>query len=102
MDQVTLTHIEHQIAELQRQAEALRTTTDDPQLPAAWRKLVKGQGWYRYLQLPPAQHELALIDGWEPLHLRQQRMPDHQARALARAHSGVALVRATEQRHGIH
>lgn len=102
MDQVTLAHIEHQIAELQRQAEALRTTTDDPQLPAAWRKLVKGQGWYRYLELKPAQHELFQRDGWEPLHLRQQRMADVKARALARAHSGLALVRATEQHHGIH
>jgi hypothetical protein len=54
------------------------------------------------LELPPAQHELALIDGWEPLHLRQHRMDDHQARALARDHKGVALVRATEQHHGIH
>jgi hypothetical protein len=101
MDQVTLTHIEHQIAELQRQAEALRTTTDDPQLPAAWRKLDKGAGWYRYLQLPPAQHELALMDGWEPLHHRQQAMAEVKARALARAHRGVALVRATEEHHGI-
>jgi hypothetical protein len=102
MDQVTLTHIEHQIAELQRQAEALRTTTDDPRLPAAWRKLQAGADWYRFVQLTPAQGELFRQDGWEPLYLRQQRMPDHQARALARAHSGVALVRATEQRHGIH
>jgi hypothetical protein len=99
---MNITTLESQIAELQRQAEALRTTTDDPRLPAAWRKLVKGQGWYRYLELPPAQHELALIDGWEPLHLRQHRMADHQARALARDHKGVALVRATEQHHGIH
>jgi hypothetical protein len=97
-----LAYIEHQIAELQRQAEALRTTTDDPQLPAAWRKLVKGQGWHRYLQLPPAQHELALMDGWEPLHLRQHRMADAKARALVRAHQGAALVRAVEAHHGIH
>lgn len=97
-----LTHIEHQIQALQRQAEELRTTMDDPQLPAAWRKLDKGADWYRYLQLPPAQHELALLDGWEPLHRRQQRMPDLKARALARSHSGVSLVRATEAHHGIH
>jgi hypothetical protein len=99
---MNITTLESQIAELQRKAEALRTTTDDPRLPAAWRKLVKGHGWYRYLELPPAQHELALIDDWEPLHLRQHRMADHQARALARDHKGVALVRATEQHHGIH
>jgi len=42
------------------------------------------------------------MDGWEPLHLRQHRMAEVKARALARAHRGVALVRATEAHHGIH
>lgn len=101
MDQ-ELRAVESQIAELQRQAEEMRTTMDDPQLPAAWRKKERGATWYRYLQLSPKQGELFRLDGWEPLYRRQQRMADVKARALARAHRGVALVRATEQHHGIH
>jgi hypothetical protein len=46
--------------------------------------------------------EQAIIALKAALHLRQHRMADHQARALARDHKGVALVRATEQHHGIH
>ena len=99
---MSLSALESQIAELQRKAEAMRTTMDDPQLPAAWRKLERGQNWYRYLQLPAHQHELFKQDGWEPLYRRQQRMAELKARALARDHKGVALVRATEQHHGIH
>jgi len=62
----------------------------------------RGNNWYRYLQLTPAQGELFKQDGWEPLYRRQQRMAEVKARALARDHRGVALVRATEQHHGIH
>jgi hypothetical protein len=97
-----LTHIEHQIAELQRQAEDIRASLDAAEVPAVWRKLQQGSDWYRYLSLPPAQHELFKRDGWEPLYRRQQRMAEVKARALARAHRGVALVRATEAHHGIH
>ncbi len=97
-----LNTLEHQIAELQRQAEDIRASLDAAEVPAVWRKLEKGHDWYRYLSLPPAQHELFKRDGWEPLYRRQQRMAEVKARALARAHRGVALVRATEQHHGIH
>ena len=97
-----LSSIQAQIDELQRKAVELRTSMDDPELPAAWRKLEKGADWYRYLQLPPHQHHLFKADGWEPLYRRQQRMAELKARALARDHKGVALVRATEAHHGIH
>jgi hypothetical protein len=99
---MNLTALETQIAELQRKAEEMRTTVNDPQLPAAWRKMERGNNWYRYLQLSPSQGELFKADGWEPLYRRQQRMAELKARALARDHKGVALVRATEQHHGIH
>jgi hypothetical protein len=98
---MNLTALETQIAELQRKAEELRTM-DDHEVPAAWRKMERGQNWYRYLQLSPSQGELFKADGWEPLYQRQQRMAELKARALARDHKGVALVRATEQHHGIH
>jgi hypothetical protein len=98
---MNLTALETQIAELQRKAEELRTM-DDHEVPAAWRKMERGQNWYRYLQLSPSQGELFKADGWEPLYRRQQRMAELKARALARDHKGVALVRATEQHHGIH
>lgn len=97
-----LSHIEEQIQALQQQAEAMRTRLDDPEIPAAWRKLANGADWYRYLQLQPHQHELFRQDGWEPLYRRQQAMDACKARALARAHRGVALVRETERHHGIH
>ena len=96
---MTLNDLESQIQRLQQQAESLR---DDTEMPAAWRKKERGADWYRYLQLPAHQHELFLLDGWEPLYRRQQAMAEAQARALARAHRGVALVRATEAEHGIH
>lgn len=80
----------------------MRTSLDDPELPAAWRKLANGSDWYRYLQLQPHQHELFRSDGWEPLYRRQRAMEGIKARALARAHRGVALVRETERHHGIH
>jgi hypothetical protein len=96
-----LSSIQAQIDELQRKALELRTTMDDPELPAAWRKLQAGAKWYRFVQLTPAQGELFRQDGWEPLYRRQQRMAELKARALARAHRGVALVRATETHHGI-
>lgn len=99
---MNLSHIEKEIQRLQQQAEALRTTTDDPELPAVWRKLEKGADWYKYLHLQPHQHELFRRDGWEPLYRRQKAMAEAKARALARAHRGVALVRATEAHHGIH
>lgn len=98
---MNLTALESQIAELQRKADAMRTM-DDHELPAAWRKKERGHNWYRYLQLSPSQGELFKADGWEPLYQRQQRMAELKARALARDHKGVALVRATEQHHGIH
>ena len=99
---MSLSALESQIAELQRKAEEMRTRMDDPELPAAWRKLQAGATWYRYLQLTPEQGELFKRDGWEPLYRRQQRMAEVKARALAREHRGVALVRATEAHHGIH
>jgi len=99
---MSLSALESQIAELQRKAEEMRTSINDPQLPAAWRKMERGQNWYRYLQLSPSQGELFRQDGWEPLYRRQQRMAEVKARALARAYRGTALVRATEQHHGIH
>ena len=98
---MNITTLESQIAELQRQADAMRAM-DDHELPAAWRKKERGQNWYRYLQLSPSQGELFKADGWEPLYRRQQRMAELKARALARDHKGVALVRATEAHHGIH
>ena len=96
-----LLHLEEQIQWLQQQAEAMRARLDDPELPAAWRKLASGADWYRYLQLQPQQHELFRADGWEPLYRRQQAMDGCKASALARAHRGVALVRAVEVHHGI-
>jgi hypothetical protein len=99
---MNLNALESQIKTLQQRAEALRTTLDNSDMPAAWRKLEKGGDWYRYLQIPPHQHELFKSDGWEPLFRRQQAMAELKARALARAHRGVALVRATEEHHGIH
>jgi len=98
---MNLTALETQIAELQRKAEEMRAV-DDHEVPAAWRKMERGQNWYRYLQLSPSQGELFKADGWEPLYRRQQRMAELKARALVRDHKGVALVRATEQHHGIH
>jgi hypothetical protein len=98
---MNLTALETQIAELQRKAEEMRAV-DDHEVPASWRKMERGQNWYRYLQLSPSQGELFKADGWEPLYQRQQRMAELKARALARDHKGVALVRATEQHHGIH
>jgi hypothetical protein len=97
---MSLEQIQQQIQALQQQAESLRL--DDHNQPAAWRKRMAGQGWYRYLELPAHQHELFRADGWEPLHKRQQAMDDAKARALAREHRGVALVRAVEAGHGIH
>lgn len=97
---MSLHDIQQQIAALQKQAESLRL--DDRTQPATWRKRQAGERWYRYLELPPAQHELFKRDGWEPLFRRQQAMAEAKARALARAHRGVALVRATEAEHGIH
>ncbi len=97
---MSLEQIQQQIAELQQQAESLRL--DDHNQPAAWRKRQGAGGWYAYLELPPKQHELFKADGWEPLHKRQQAMAESKARALARQHRGVALVRATEAEHGIH
>jgi hypothetical protein len=96
---MSLQDIESQIQALQQQADSLRT--DDHTQPAAWRKRMAGQGWYRYLELPEHKHELFKADGWEPLHKRQQPMADAKARALARAHQGAALVRAVEAQHGI-
>lgn len=97
---MSLQDIEQQIQALQQQAESLRL--DDHNQPAAWRKRMAGQGWYSYLELPPQQHDLFRRDGWEPLHKRQQAMADAKARALARDHRGVALVRAVEEHYGIH
>lgn len=94
-----LSDLETQIQRLQQQAEALR---DETELPAAWRKRERGADWYRYLNLPPAQHELFRSDGWEPLYRRQRAMEEARARMLTRHHKGVALVRATEAHHGIH
>ena len=99
---MNLHDLESQIQRLQQQAEALRTTLDDPELPAAWRKMERGTNWYRYLQLTPKQGELFRQDGWEPLYRKQKAMDGCKARALARAYRGVALVRATEAHHGIH
>lgn len=99
---MNLHDLELQIQRLQQQAEALRTTLDDPELPAAWRKMERGTNWYRYLQLTPTQGELFKQDGWEPLYRRQRAMAEAKARLLARTHRGVALVRATEAHHGIH
>ena len=99
---MNLHELSSQIAALQQQAEMLRTSLDDPELPAAWRKLAKGGDWYRYLQLTPEQGELFRQDGWEPLYRRQRAMAETRARLLARNHKGVALVRATEAEHGIH
>ncbi len=96
---MSLEDIEQQIAALQQQADSLRP--DDPTQPAAWRKRDRA-GWYRYLQLQPHQQELFKADGWAPLYHRQRAMADAQARALARAHKGVELVRATEAHHAIH
>ena len=97
---MSLQDIEQQIQALQQQAESLRL--DDRTQPAAWRKRQAAGGWYAYLELPPAQHELFRRDGWEPLYRRQKAMAECKARALARVHRGVALVRATEAEHGIH
>ena len=99
---MNLQDLEQQIQALQQQAEAMRTRLDDSEMPAAWRKLAKGADWYRYLQLPAHRHEMFKADGWEPLYRRPQAMDDDQARSLARAHRGVALVRAVERHHGIH
>ena len=99
---MNLRALEEQITALQQQAEAMRTTLEDPELPAAWRKLQNGANWYRYLQLTPKQGELFRQDGWEPLYRRQKAMAEAKARALARAHRGVGLVRAVEAEHGIH
>ena len=95
---MSLEDIEQQIAHLQQQADSLRP--DDPTQPAAWRKRDRA-GWYRYLQLQPHQYDMFALDGWEPLHKRQKAMAEAKARALARAHQGVALVRAVEAHHGI-
>lgn len=97
---MSLDDIQQQIAALQQQAESLRL--DDRTQPATWRKRQAGERWYRYLELPPAQQELFRRDGWEPLYRRQQAMAEAKARALARAHRGVSLVRAVEAEHGIH
>ena len=99
---MNLRDLESQITALQQQAEAIRTTLDSTELPAAWRKLQKGGDWYRYLQLSPSQGELFKADGWEPLYRRQEAMAEARARLLARTYKGVALVRATESAHGIH
>ncbi len=96
---MTLDDIQQQIQRLQQQAEELR---DDTELPAAWRKRERGAAWYKYLQLPPHQHQLFADDGWEPLYKRQRAMDEARARMLARQHKGVALVRATEAHHAIH
>ena len=98
---MSLQDIEQQIQALQQQAESLRL--DDHNQPAAWRKRQGAGGWYAYLELPPKQHDLFRRDGWEALYRRrQQAMAESKARALARQHRGVALVRAVEAEHGIH
>ena len=97
---MTLDDIQQQIQALQQQAESLRL--DDRTQPAAWRKLQAKEKWYRYLELPPAQHELFRRDGWEPLYRKQKAMDGCRARALARAYRGVSLIRETERHHGIH
>jgi hypothetical protein len=102
MTEENLLSVEAQISALQQKAEEMRTTVTDPNLPAVWRKLQAGANWYRYVRLTAAQGELFSQDGWEPLYHRQQRMAEIKARTLARAHRGVALVRATETHHGIH
>jgi len=99
---MNLRDLEQQITALQQQAEAMRTTLEDPELPAAWRKLQNGANWYRYLQLTPAQGELFKRDGWEPLYRRQRPMDSELARNLARNYRGVGLVREVERHHGIH
>ena len=99
---MNLHELESQIQRLQQQAEALRTTLDDPELPAAWRKMERGTNWYRYLQLTPKQGELFRQDGWEPLFRKQKAMDGCKGRALARAYRGVSLIRETERHHGIH
>lgn len=102
MTEENLLSVEAQISALQKKAEEMRTTVTDPSLPAVWRKLERDVHRFRYLQLTPKQGELFARDGWEPLYRRQQRMAELKAQALARAHKGVALVRATETHHGIH
>jgi hypothetical protein len=102
MTTMHLLDIEDQIKALQDKARELRTHTDDPKLPAAWRKLQNGARWFRYLELTPSQGELFRQDGWEPLYRRQKAMDGCKARALARAYRGVSLVRETERHHGIH
>jgi hypothetical protein len=100
MTTMHLLDIEDQIKALQDKADALRAT-NDPELPAAWRKRDRA-GWYKYLQLQPHQHEMFAQDGWVPLYHRQKAMAEAKASVLARSHNGVALVRATEAHHGIH
>lgn len=102
MTMMNLLDIEDQIKALQDKARELRTTVDDPELPAAWRKLQNGAKWFRYLELTPQQGELFRQDGWEPLYRRQKAMDGCKARALARAYRGVGLVREVERHHGIH
>lgn len=102
MTMMQLLNLEDQIRALQEKAQELRTTTDDPELPAAWRKLQNGAKWFRYLELTPQQGELFRQDGWEPLYRKQKAMDGCKARALARAYRGVSLIRETERHHGIH
>jgi hypothetical protein len=97
-----LLSVESQIAALQQKAAEMRTTINDPNLPAVWRKLERDIQKYRYLPLSAKQGELFRRDGWEPLYRRQERMAELRARELAKEHKGVALVRATETHHGIH
>ena len=98
---MNLQDLEAQIMALQQQAEVMRTTLEDHNQPAVWRKLEHSGRWFNYLQLTPAQGELFAQDGWEPLYRRQRAMGSDQARTLARNHSGVSLVREVERFYGI-
>lgn len=99
---MNLHDLESQIQRLQQQAEAMRTTLEDHNQPAVWRKLEHAKRWYRYLELTPAQGELFRQDGWEALYRRQKPMDGDQARTMARNYRGVGLVREVERHHGIH
>lgn len=97
-----LNDIERQIAQLQLQAETLRTTQEDAALqPVVWRKRQRNENWWRYVELPIERVEAYRADGWEPLYRRQTPMTEAKARLLAREHRGVDLVRETEAAQGI-
>lgn len=97
-----LENLERQIAQLQLQAETLRTTLEDASLqPVVWRRRQRNENWWRYVELPSQRVEVYRADGWEPLYRRQTPMTEAKARLLAREHRGVDLVRAAEAAHGI-